>query len=475
MADVYLADSDGRLRLESGEGNCGGAGSRATARRTRAFVGKRSIRVNLGGEPRAGLLVTPLVCRGEALGLVEVLAPMHLIDRRRGALEAAASQAAIALRNGRQQNELRSQVGRLEELAACIREIGRAPSRLRAARSLAGAVFASFGMPVAVWIDETDGDRLRLSVTRGLGRRRRTELRAQMSILPDLVLPKSALSSLQEQLSDVIGAPDVEILDEGAFVAVIGSAVDPELSQWLDAVRSSIREMLERTVQGSPRQRVVDLLEEGIAWAAHELRTPLIGAQVVIERASRAMDPSSEVQLLLRRSQQELRRHEDVVSFILRWSVDRRSLHRRPSSLVRIVAEAIRRASLDAIGGRILLLPSDDVLVKANRPYLVVAVANVIRNALTYSPDGSRVRVEVRREGDLASVAVTDRGPGVPREEWDSIFEPFTRGRVAGRRSRGAGLGLFIARQVVQAHEGTIRLDSNSFGTTFHIQLPAAK
>ena len=122
---------------------------------------------------------------------------------------------------------------------------------------------------------------------------------------------------------------------------------------------------------------------------------------------------------------------------------------------------------------RVDFLPSGDVLVRGNRRYLVIAIANLIRNALIYSQETTHVMVRVGRQGGLALVGVNDQGSGVPRAERESIFEPFVRGRSGLKSSPGAGLGLFIANQVVQAHEGRIWFESGRSGTTFHIELPA--
>jgi two-component system OmpR family sensor kinase len=103
------------------------------------------------------------------------------------------------------------------------------------------------------------------------------------------------------------------------------------------------------------------------------------------------------------------------------------------------------------------------------------AIANVVRNALIYSPAGSEVRVRVEDPNGSARVVVRDSGPGIPPGERETVFDPFSRGRTNGSAHHGAGLGLFIARRVLEAHGGTISLRPSKSGATFVLQLPAER
>jgi signal transduction histidine kinase len=120
---------------------------------------------------------------------------------------------------------------------------------------------------------------------------------------------------------------------------------------------------------------------------------------------------------------------------------------------------------------RVSLAAPSQAVVDADGKHLKAAVANVLRNALAYSPPGSRVSVDVRRGKDSFRVLVKDEGPGIPAETQQDIFESFVRGQAGRLSRRGLGLGLFIARKVVEAHGGAISLHSNR-GTTFKIRLP---
>ena len=101
-------------------------------------------------------------------------------------------------------------------------------------------------------------------------------------------------------------------------------------------------------------------------------------------------------------------------------------------------------------------------------------MANVVRNALGYSPPTTPVTVCVETDGDVARVLVRDRGPGIPAAERHLIFDPFARGGAADGGRGGKGLGLFIARRVVEAHGGVIGLRPVRPGAEFCIELPLA-
>ena len=99
-------------------------------------------------------------------------------------------------------------------------------------------------------------------------------------------------------------------------------------------------------------------------------------------------------------------------------------------------------------------------------------LTSLLANALTYSPDGGEVRVRVHRRGEAAEIAVGDRGMGIPAEEQGARFRPFAPGEANRRQVAGAGLGLYISRQIVERHGGMIAVESApGAGSTFTVRL----
>jgi signal transduction histidine kinase len=101
-------------------------------------------------------------------------------------------------------------------------------------------------------------------------------------------------------------------------------------------------------------------------------------------------------------------------------------------------------------------------------------LTNLLDNAVKYAPKGTRILVEVRGARGGVEVAVKDEGPGIPREELTHLFDRFFQCREGGRRGGGLGLGLYITRGLVEAHGGTVTVESElGRGSTFRVWLPA--
>jgi signal transduction histidine kinase len=99
--------------------------------------------------------------------------------------------------------------------------------------------------------------------------------------------------------------------------------------------------------------------------------------------------------------------------------------------------------------------------------------ANLLDNAVKYSPGHGTVRVEVRRDDGSAALTVRDQGPGVPAEQVPHLFTRFFRGDPARPRAEGSGLGLAIARAGAEAHGGALDYAGDAGGAAFRLVLPA--
>ena len=153
------------------------------------------------------------------------------------------------------------------------------------------------------------------------------------------------------------------------------------------------------------------------------------------------------------------------------------TLDRRPLCLTALVREVIaRQEALGAARGVTLTLASDEEFahVPADGAYMERVLTNLIGNALKFSPDGATVTVALAQDERSVAVSVSDTGPGIAREELGTIFEKYRRGRATAS-VEGSGLGLFIVKSVVDAHGGTIAVDSDpGRGATFTLRLPIA-
>jgi two-component system sensor histidine kinase SenX3 len=113
--------------------------------------------------------------------------------------------------------------------------------------------------------------------------------------------------------------------------------------------------------------------------------------------------------------------------------------------------------------------------VLGDEPLLVTALANLVSNAIAYSPHGSQVSISRRSRDGFVEIAVTDRGIGIARKDQERVFERFFRSdKARSRATGGSGLGLAIVKHVAANHNGTITLWSQpGTGSTFTLAIPA--
>jgi signal transduction histidine kinase len=115
------------------------------------------------------------------------------------------------------------------------------------------------------------------------------------------------------------------------------------------------------------------------------------------------------------------------------------------------------------------------VVVRCDGTRLEQVLHNLVSNALKYSPTGSSVELRVAQEGEEAVLSVVDQGIGISSEELRHLFAPFRRTSRAREVAPGVGLGLSVARRIIEAHGGRIEVDSRpGAGSTFRVRLPLA-
>jgi len=111
--------------------------------------------------------------------------------------------------------------------------------------------------------------------------------------------------------------------------------------------------------------------------------------------------------------------------------------------------------------------------ILGDRRRLERVITNLLSNAIKYSPEGSTISLRLERKSDLVVFSVTDQGIGISPEDRKALFQPFGRLSRTCEMTRGAGLGLYIVKRIIDAHRGTIRVDSRlGAGATIEISLP---
>jgi two-component system sensor histidine kinase SenX3 len=141
-----------------------------------------------------------------------------------------------------------------------------------------------------------------------------------------------------------------------------------------------------------------------------------------------------------------------------------------------VLLNAIDQSELNATARNIELVYSEQAMarIKGDQSQVVMAVSNLIENAINYSPEGTRVAIALRVNNGLAEVSITDQGIGIPEKDLERIFERFYRVDPArSRATGGTGLGLSIVKHVVTNHGGDVLVWSvENAGSTFTIRFP---
>jgi len=469
---IFVPDRLGRLRLAMEDGDRTPDDENGSEVRRQVFQTKSAARQELRGKSGRSRALLPLVNRGEAEGLLEVVGPSEVVAARWKILEAVAAQAAIAFRNLPDRGGLQPRTDAIESATQLLIDLVGADSPRAAVEVALRFCGGQFHVPAAAWLSESSATRLSLVGIRGVKSKRRAQIRRSLPQIPRWgPLSEMDRNRFLAHFATAAGVGSAMAVDAGRAVILVG-APSKAVRRSLGLVGIMVQQVLSHlsTVRRAVlRNRHLDL---GVASTAHELRNPILGVKAAIEKFL-SNEPREQTDLkLLRQSKEELDELASTVEGLLNWAVGERSLSQRRTNLARVVREAVDSSSHSLGTNRVSLTGPSRVIVRADGKYLKLAVANVVRNALAHSPPQSAVRVEIGRDNGLATVTVRDEGPGVPEEKRESIFDPLVADVSRGARG-GRGLGLFIARQILKAHGGTIWLKPSARGATFRIGIPS--
>ena len=224
-----------------------------------------------------------------------------------------------------------------------------------------------------------------------------------------------------------------------------------------------------------------DIKNDMMATVAHEFRAPLtslrMGIHLCIEEV---VGPITEKQAdLLHAARGECERLESMIDDLLdlsRLESGRIAISIEPMPILDVIEPVVEIAHAQADPRDIRLeldVPPilDDAMIDPVR--LTNVLRNLIDNAVRFTPNGGRVTIRARAEGDFLRVSITDQGPGIDPKHHSRLFDKFFR--IPGVESHGAGLGLSIAREIVRAHSGDIGVMSEpGRGSTFWFTVPSS-
>ncbi|OKJ67121.1 sensor histidine kinase [Streptomyces sp. CB02261] len=258
--------------------------------------------------------------------------------------------------------------------------------------------------------------------------------------------------------------PETEA-DPRTEVGQVGAA----LNRMLDHVHSAL----------DARQQSETRVRQFVADASHELRTPLASIRGYAELTRRGREECGpDTRHALGRIESEATRMTGLVEDLLLLArLDAgRPLSYEATDLVPLVVDAVSDARAAGAGHhwRLELPEGGGSSVRADGARIQQVLVNLLANARTHTPPGTKVTARVRAEDTAAVVEIEDDGPGIPPALLPSVFERFARGDASRSRNAGStGLGLAIVRAVVLAHGGEVTVTSAPGRTVFTVRLPA--
>ncbi|MBU8817363.1 HAMP domain-containing histidine kinase [Mycolicibacterium goodii] len=254
--------------------------------------------------------------------------------------------------------------------------------------------------------------------------------------------------------------------DPGSEVGIVGTTLNRLLSH-VDSALAELASSDRRT-----RQFLTD--------ASHELRTPLAAIQGYAEltrQDSAALPPTTEYALA--RIESEARRMTRLVDDMLLLSRlgEGQELETDDVDLGGLVVDVANDVAVSAPTHHwVISVPDDPVWVRGDRARLHQVLSNLMTNARIHTPPGVTVTVTLATAGEFVELTVADNGPGIDAEIIPNLFGRFVRADKARSRELGStGLGLAIVASIVEAHNGSVRVDSDEVATVFTVRLPSAQ
>lgn len=257
------------------------------------------------------------------------------------------------------------------------------------------------------------------------------------------------------------------------------SALYDELSRLNNELANMQRELAKKNAE---LEQLNQEKNRFLGMAAHDLRTPLgiiltYSEFLADEVGQKLNEEQQEFLTIIRQSSAFMLKLVDDLLDISTIEAGRLSLDLQPTDLAGLVERSVALHNVLSAKKSVIIsveLAGDLPQVMLDAAKFEQVLNNLLSNAAKFSPPGARVRVRLARRGDEAVLSVADQGPGIPAGEFDRLFKPFVWGKAQGTAGeKSTGLGLTIARRVVESHGGRIWAESQEGrGSTFYVALP---
>jgi signal transduction histidine kinase len=409
-------------------------------------------------------LGVPIVARGRVLGnlyLTDKLTQAEFTEKDARLVEILARHAAVAIENARLYESLEREQKRLriivDQLPEAVLIIERDPDRVTLVnRQTSHLLGWEIQTPIDLW----------------------EFLAANQRATPEGVLLAPGEAPIIEAIwhGNVVTQREVRITrPDGSVITVLLNAAPIKDAQ--GHVTGAIAVFQDITLIKDAEQ----LKDDFLSIVSHELRTPLTtirGGSTMLLRDAERLDEETKTDILTDMSQESNRLAiliENMVQ-LAHIRAGRLTMETEPVH-VRSAIDGAIAAERQQLGERECLVDCAPGLVAAADPRsLDQVLRNLLHNAMKYSPDGSPIDIQATGDGAMVTIAVRDYGIGIPEADLPHVFERFRRaGTVEARRIPGMGLGLYLCRELIEAHGGRIWIESPSGGgTSVAFSLPAA-
>ena len=224
-------------------------------------------------------------------------------------------------------------------------------------------------------------------------------------------------------------------------------------------------------------RRAKEFLRDTVSDISHQLKTPIAALNIYNGILQQEADNADTVRKFAGLSEQELDRLESLVQSLLkmaRLDVGAITLEQSPENLSELLGQIKGQYSFRAgQEGKELVLAGDErSVLLCDRIWLTEAIGNLVKNALDHTTQGDRIQIRWQQSPCLTTIAVEDSGSGIHPEDLYHIFKRFYRSRFS-KDTQGVGLGLLLAKSIIEAHQGSIEVYSEpGHGTTFTICFP---
>lgn len=265
--------------------------------------------------------------------------------------------------------------------------------------------------------------------------------------------------------------------ERGRIIGTFG--ISRDVTAQIRAENTLAKQALQLRAQNESLRELDRLKDEFIGLISHELRTPLASILGYLEmlREEGVSEPDAHHYAeVIERNVQRLLCLVGDLQLLSQIQSGKMAMEFRSADLADIAACAVDELRPEAQRKHIDLALSATAIprLSADPARIAQLLGNLLSNAVKFTPDGGRVELRLGREGGQLVLAVADTGVGIPAADRERIFERFYRTAIARRQAiQGTGLGLTITKAIVEAHHGTITVDSDEGrGSTFTVRLP---